>query len=127
MGTAAGMQDKYCIIGAGASGIAVAKNFRQRGIAFDCLEREHDIGGLWNIGTPSGIVYETTHLVSSAACSGFDDFPMKSFEDGWVDYPSHAQTLAYLRSYAGHFGVLNAIAFNKTVTGVKPASDSKSL
>ena len=32
--------DRYCIIGAGASGLAVAKNFDQRGIPFDCLERE---------------------------------------------------------------------------------------
>ncbi|HXE87293.1 MAG TPA: NAD(P)-binding protein, partial [Hyphomicrobiaceae bacterium] len=53
---------RYCIIGAGASGLAVAKNFVQRGIPFDCLEREQDIGGLWNIATPSGVVYESTHL-----------------------------------------------------------------
>ena len=57
--------DRYVIIGAGASGLATAKTFLERGIAFDCLEREPDIGGLWNIATASGIVYETTHLVSS--------------------------------------------------------------
>ncbi|HEX5999057.1 MAG TPA: NAD(P)-binding protein, partial [Hyphomicrobiaceae bacterium] len=42
-------QSKYCIIGAGASGLAAAKTFVERGIPFDCLEREADIGGLWNI------------------------------------------------------------------------------
>ena len=40
--------DKVCIIGAGFSGLATAKTFRERGIPFDCLEREKDIGGLWN-------------------------------------------------------------------------------
>ena len=68
--------DRYCIIGAGASGLAVAKNFVRRGIAFDCLEREQDIGGLWNFATESGIVYETTHLISSISSTGFDDLPM---------------------------------------------------
>ena len=51
----------------------MAKNFAQRGIPFDCLERERDIGGLWNIATPSGIVYETAHLISSISSTGFDD------------------------------------------------------
>ena len=51
---------KHCVIGAGASGLAVAKNFAERGIPFDCLEREPDIGGLWNFATDSGIVYETS-------------------------------------------------------------------
>ena len=32
--------DKYCIIGAGPSGLATAKTFLERGIPFDCLERE---------------------------------------------------------------------------------------
>lgn len=115
---------RFCIIGAGASGLAAAKNFRQRAIPYDLVEREDDIGGLWNIATPSGIVYETTHLVSSAKSSGFDDFPMKVDEDGWIDYPSHAQTLAYLRAYAGHFGVLDGIEFGTTVTRVEPATDA---
>ena len=37
---------RYCIIGAGASGLGVAKNFKLHGIPFDCLEREPDVGGL---------------------------------------------------------------------------------
>ena len=57
---------KFCVIGAGASGLAIAKNFKLHGIPFDCLEREPDIGGLWNIHTQTGVVYETTHLVSAA-------------------------------------------------------------
>ena len=43
--------DKVCIIGAGSSGLAAAKTFAERGIPFDCLEREPDIGGLWNEDT----------------------------------------------------------------------------
>ena len=34
---------RYCLIGAGACGLAVVKNFKERGIPFDCLEREADL------------------------------------------------------------------------------------
>ena len=47
--------DKACIIGAGSSGLAAAKVFAERGIPFDCLEREPDIGGLWNQDTKTGV------------------------------------------------------------------------
>ena len=85
--------NRYCIIGAGASGLAVAKTFAERGIPFDCLEREHDIGGLWNFATESGIVYETTHLVSSISSTGFDDLPM--LDEDYPEYPSHERVLGY--------------------------------
>jgi cation diffusion facilitator CzcD-associated flavoprotein CzcO len=47
--------DKVCIIGAGSSGLTAAKTFSERGIPFDCLERERDIGGLWNEATNTGV------------------------------------------------------------------------
>jgi cation diffusion facilitator CzcD-associated flavoprotein CzcO len=95
--------DRYCIIGAGPSGLATAKTFLERGIAFDCLEREPDIGGLWNIATNSGIVYETTHLVSCISATGFDDLPM--LDADYPEYPSHARVLGYFRDYVAKFGL----------------------
>jgi cation diffusion facilitator CzcD-associated flavoprotein CzcO len=112
---------RYCIIGAGASGLAVAKNFVRRGIPFDCLEREPDIGGLWNIATPSGIVYETTHLVSSISSTGFDDLPM--LDEDYPEYPSHERVLGYFRDYVRTFGLGPHIELGKTVTGVVPRGD----
>ena len=112
---------RYCIIGAGASGLAVAKNFVQRGIPFDCLEREHDIGGLWNIATPSGVVYESTHLVSSIGSTGYDDLPM--LDEDYPEYPSHARVLGYFRDFARTFGLIDHIEFGKSVTAVAPQRD----
>src|SRR5688572_14022249 len=85
--------DKVCIIGAGSSGLAAAKTFQERGIPFDCLEREHDIGGLWNEATDTGVVYDTAFLVSSRKYTGFEDYP---FPEEYPTYPSHRETLAYL-------------------------------
>jgi len=43
---------RFCIIGAGASGLAVAKSFAENGIAFDCFEALSDVGGIWNPESP---------------------------------------------------------------------------
>jgi thioredoxin reductase len=111
---------KVCIIGAGASGLAAAKTFRERGIPFDCLERENDIGGLWNANTPTGVVYDSTYLVSSRKHTGFDDYPLP---DDYPIYPSHALALDYLRDYAKHFGIFDLIEFNTTVERVERDGD----
>jgi cation diffusion facilitator CzcD-associated flavoprotein CzcO len=104
--------DKVCIIGAGFSGLAAAKTFHERGIPFDCLEREKDIGGLWNEATNTGVVYDSTYLVSSRKYTGFGDYPIP---DDYPTYPSHRQALAYLRNYAQEFGVLDRVETNATV------------
>jgi len=108
--------DKVCIIGAGSSGLAAAKTFAERGIPFDCLERENDIGGLWNEATETGVVYDTTYLVSSRRYTGFEDYPMP---EDYPTYPSHREAMAYLRDYAQTFGILDRIQFNTTVESVE--------
>jgi cation diffusion facilitator CzcD-associated flavoprotein CzcO len=112
--------DKVCIIGAGSSGLAAAKTFSERGIPFDCLEREGDIGGLWNEATNTGVVYDTTYLVSSRKYTGFDDYPMP---DEYPTYPSHRETLSYLRAYAMNFGILDKIELNATVERAERVKD----
>ena len=108
--------DKVCIIGAGSSGLAAAKTFAERGIPFDCLERENDIGGLWNETTGMGVVYDTTYLVSSRKYTGFEDYPMP---EEYPTYPSHREALAYMREYAQNFGILDRIQFNTTLERVE--------
>ncbi|XSG82247.1 MAG: flavin-containing monooxygenase [Methyloligella sp. ZOD6] len=107
-----GKTDKIAIIGAGPSGLAAAKVFKERGIPFDCLEREGDIGGLWNAGTDTGVVYDTTFLVSSRKFTSFEDFP---FPEDYPTYPSHGQVLAYLKDYARTFGIDRMIELNAEV------------
>ncbi|MBP8251037.1 MAG: NAD(P)-binding protein, partial [Herpetosiphon sp.] len=41
---------KYCIVGAGTSGLTAAKNLDQLGIPCDVIEREDDVGGNWYYG-----------------------------------------------------------------------------
>ncbi|MGI9428343.1 MAG: flavin-containing monooxygenase [Bythopirellula sp.] len=108
---------RFCILGAGTSGLAVAKNFLQGGIPFDCLEREDDIGGNWNYGKPYSSVYHSTHLISSKALTEFTDFPMP---EDYPEFPGHQQVFAYLRAYAERFGLYETIQFNSTVHQLQP-------
>src|SRR5262245_34932862 len=109
--------DKFCIIGAGSSGLAAAKNFLAAGIPFDCLEREDDLGGNWNFGKPHSSVYASTHLISSKPLTEYTDFPMP---EEWPEYPSHEQALEYFRSYARHFGLYEHIQFKTAVQWCEP-------
>jgi hypothetical protein len=111
-------RQRYCVLGAGSSGLAVAKNLWQLGIPFDCLEREDTLGGNWCYGKPFSSVYESTHLISSKPLTEYSDFPMP---EEYPDYPSHEQVWKYLDAYARHFGLLEHIEFNAAVERVEPS------
>jgi hypothetical protein len=109
--------EKYCILGAGACGLTVLKNFLAAGIAAECLEREDDLGGNWNYGKACSSVYRSAHLISSKLLTQFPDFPMP---EEWPEYPSHEQALEYLRAYANQFNLRKHIQFNTAVARVEP-------
>jgi hypothetical protein len=110
-------QRTYCVIGAGASGLTVLKNFLERGVDAVCLEREDDVGGNWYFGRSSSRVYQSAHLISSKRLTEYSDYPMP---DDYPEYPSHVQAWEYLRSYARHFGLYSHIEFNTAVERVEP-------
>lgn len=106
---------RYCIIGAGACGLPVVKTFKERGIPFDCFEREADIGGLWNDASPHR-VYETTHLNTSKRLSRYTDFPMP---ESYPQFLSRHQANEYICAYADNFDLRSAITFNTEVERVE--------
>ncbi len=105
------------IIGAGSSGLAAAKNFREAGYHVTVFEREDEVGGNWNFGKPTARVYRSTHTISSKPGTEYPDFPMPA---AFPDYPHHTQILRYLRDYATHFDLLPRIRFNTGVSRVEP-------
>ena len=109
---------KYCIVGAGSSGLAAAKNLKQHGIPFDVLEAEDDVGGNWYYGKSRSSVYRSTHLISSKPLTEYTDFPMPA---SYPDFPGHFQVWEYLRSYARAFELYPQIEFNTTVSHIEKA------
>jgi cation diffusion facilitator CzcD-associated flavoprotein CzcO len=110
--------DCFCIVGAGSSGLAAAKNLRQLGIAVDVLERQDEIGGNWCYGKPNSRVYASTHTISSKRLTEFTDFKMPAH---YPPFPHHSQVLEYLRAYAAQFGLFDAIEFETTIERIEPA------
>lgn len=108
--------NRFCVIGAGTSGLAVVKNFLQSGIPVDCLEREDTIGGNWCYGKPASSVYKSTHLISSKHLTEYSDFPMP---EHYPEFPSHRLVLDYLESYADHFGLHEYIEFQTPVRNIE--------
>ena len=108
---------KWCVIGAGPSGLTALKNLLQCNIQAECLEREDDLGGNWYFGSSTSRVFESTRLISSKSLTEFTDFPMPR---EWAAYPDHRQCLNYLHRYSGHFGLRDHILFQKSVAHITP-------
>jgi hypothetical protein len=114
-----------CVIGAGPSGIAAAKQLLQVGIHnLVVYERNDQVGGNWVFSSrlSHSSVYETTHIISSKTLSQYEDFPLPAH---YPDYPSHKQMLAYFQDYARHFGLMDYIRFNTDVVSVKKVADER--
>ncbi len=111
---------RACVIGAGSSGIAVAKVLKDHGIPFDCFEKGSGIGGNWRYRNDNGMsaAYESLHINTSKTRMAYSDFPMP---EDYPDYPHHSQILAYFEDYVDHFGVRPHIRFNTAVADVSPA------
>ena len=66
---------RYCVIGAGAAGLAALQTLLGAGRSVDCIEATDRVGGHWNTD------YEALHLITSRDVTGYAGFPMPS------DYP----------------------------------------
>ncbi|MFD4461245.1 flavin-containing monooxygenase [Nocardia sp. NPDC058480] len=110
------MARRYCIIGAGYTGLAVAKAYTDLGLDYDHVEATAAIGGNWSHG-----VYDSTYLISSKGVTEYPDHPMP---DDYPDFPSAAQMRDYLRGFATEFGLDRRIEFDTLVTDVAPLDDA---
>ena len=102
----------HAVIGAGFSGLPVAKRLIELGEDVEILDRNDGIGGLWHTG-----VYESAHLISSRRSTSLPDYPMPK---SWPDFPSRNQVRAYLQAYAREFGMASHVRSGVEVTRVRP-------
>lgn len=111
-----------CVIGAGSSGIVMAKALRDRGIPFDCFETSDRVGGNWAFKNPNGMssAYRSLHVISSRQRMQYADFPMP---DHYPEFPHHTQVAAYLEAYVDHFDLRRSILFQTSVTHAERQPD----
>jgi thioredoxin reductase len=95
------------IIGAGPAGLACAMTTRAAGFNATVLEKAANAGSVWRRH------YDRLHLHSDRKNSSLPGMAMPS---SYPAYPSRAQVVEYLESYAAHFDIRPA--FNTTVSRV---------
>ena len=113
---------KTCIIGAGSSGLVVAKALADSGVPFDCFEESDRVGGLWVFGNKNGrsAAYRSLSINTSRDRMQYADFPMPRDDP---DYPGHARLARYFSAYAERFGLGPRIRFETRVERVERAPE----
>lgn len=109
-------KEKYLVIGAGPSGLAMAKSLKTMEIPYNHVEADNDVGGNWYHGA-----YDTANLLSSKDVTEFPDYPMP---DSYPDFPSRRQMYDYYVSYTDHYQLRANIQFNKKVVFVRPVENN---
>lgn len=107
----------YVVIGAGPAGLCTVRRLQEQGIEVIGLEAHSDVGGLWDIDSPTSTMYDSAHLISSKRMTEFSDFPMR---DEVAAYPRHDDMKAYFQDYARHFGLYDRYRFEAWVEAVEP-------
>lgn len=95
------------IIGAGPAGLACAACLRTSGLQPAVIEARDSVGSAWRRH------YDRLHLHTDRDHSGLPGFPMPR---AYPKYPSRAQVVDYLESYAAHFAIRPA--FDTTVSTI---------
>lgn len=130
-----GIRSKHvCVIGAGPSGLVVARELRKEGHSVVVLEQNHDIGGQWlyepdvegedPLGRDPFLkvhssMYESLRLLSAREIMGFSDFPFLVKRDRDMRrFPGHREVLLYLQDFVEWFGLRELIRFNIRVEHV---------
>ncbi|AWL12181.1 Flavin-containing monooxygenase [Saliniradius amylolyticus] len=110
----------YVVIGAGPMGLCTVRRLAELDIPVVGLEAHRDVGGLWDIDSPTSTMYDSAHLISSKRMTEFADFPMKAEV---AAYPRHDEMREYFRDYARHFDLYKHYRFGCWVEAIEPDGD----
>ncbi|WP_416305370.1 flavin-containing monooxygenase [Neptunicella sp. SCSIO 80796] len=111
----------YAVIGSGPMGLCTVRRLIEAGLPVIGFEIHSDVGGLWDIDSPTSTMYESAHLISSKHMTEFADFAMR---DDVATYPRHDHLRAYFQDYAKHFNLYQHYRFNCRVENLQPQGDS---
>jgi hypothetical protein len=112
----------YCVVGAGPSGLVMARALLAEGVPFDWFEKHTDVGGIWDMDNPGSPMYRSAHFISSKYTSGFYGFPMPA---EYPDYPTWRQIRDYIRDFARAYDLPRHITFGVAVSSAEPLPDDR--
>ncbi|KAM6525723.1 hypothetical protein FALCPG4_011260 [Fusarium falciforme] len=110
------------VIGAGPAGLAAIKSLVEEGFQVTCFERRSEAGGIWAFSENPQFTSVTrgTRAQFSKFLIPFSDYPVP---DDFPLHPGGEDLRKYYQSYAAHFGLLDKIVFNVTVSSITRTGD----
>ncbi|MFP5489306.1 MAG: flavin-containing monooxygenase, partial [Acidimicrobiia bacterium] len=99
------------VIGAGATGIIVAKRLLDLGIPFTIVERADDVGGTWRDNVYPGAAVDTPNHAYSFSTG--TRYPWSR------NFSPQPELIDYLRRSADEFGIREHVRFGTEVTGAR--------
>ena len=99
------------VVGAGASGLAVAARLRRLSIPVTVVERAHEVGGTWRDNTYPGCGVDTPNHAYS--------FSMGHRHPWSRNFSPQPELFEYLRTCADEFGVRGHVRFGCEVVGAR--------
>lgn len=110
------LSKRICIIGAGPSGLVMAKSLLEEGHQPVIFEKQHTLGGLWVLNkTKTAGAYKKTRFQSSKFTSLFSDFYSDDIKNNFY---SVMDVKRYLDNYAEHFHLPAHIHYHHEVIEV---------
>jgi len=111
------MKDKFAIIGAGFSGLAMANALKKNAIDFDLYDANEEIGGNWY-----NVVYNSGHTITPTKMMEFPDFKMPT---NFPLFPSKNQILAYLKDFVLNKNLNEHIYLNHKIESIKNNAENQ--
>lgn len=117
---------RVAVIGAGAAGLATARELRREGHAAVVFERAHAVGGTWlyhdhaDEQSSSSSLYASLRTNLPREVMGFLDFPLAAAPDS-VDprrFPRHQEVLRYIQAFARRFHLHGLVRLRTEVLAV---------
>ena len=105
---------RYCVIGAGAAGLAAMRALIDADHDFDCFEATERVGGHWHTD------YDNLHLITPRSGSGFHGDPMP---DAWAHFPRRSQMVEYLEGHADRYDLRRHVTFGVRVERLEPVGE----
>jgi cation diffusion facilitator CzcD-associated flavoprotein CzcO len=109
-----GTSRRFCVIGAGAAGMAAMRALAGADVPFDCFEATDRVGGHWHTD------YDCLHLITPRDGSGFRGDPMP---EQWSDFPRRTEMVEYLEGFASKYDLRDHVRFNTRVERLQPVGD----
>jgi len=108
---------KVGVIGAGVSGLQMARSLLAHGYEVTVFDKAPNVGGLWRENYHSYGVQVPKQLYE------FPDFPFKTVP--WGEFPTGEQTQQYICAFADHYKLMPHIRLNTPVVALKERTGQK--